>query len=96
METRTIEVTTTTAQFPEGTQASGWRFTIKDSDGNTVQANDVDAKSVSFDLDAGTYTASCVRLDMSNNPLGPEVESDPFTIDQGTIDIEVPATVTVS
>lgn len=93
MTIKTVSFTLTDFAVPEGTVVSGYEVSVGPSIiPQTVQAG----ASASFDLPAGTYTATVVALDAKSQPVGPIVSSDPFTVPGGTVTVLVPAAVTVA
>jgi hypothetical protein len=90
-----VTVSSTQADFPEGTVGGAWR--IKLIDGPDPRSVDGGNKTVTFNgVGIGTYRASAQRLNATGTPLGPEVMSEPFNVAADVvIKIDVAQGVTV-
>lgn len=79
--------------FPIGTSAGDWVVSIDGDVHQSVQVPDT-TSSVSFELNAGNYTATVTRLDATGAPLGSA--STPFVVEGNqTVKINLPDIVSV-
>jgi hypothetical protein len=97
-----LVIPTVQQNFPTGTVAGQWVFTVKDSGGFTVKNTGSPTPSVSYtDLLPGSYTATGKRTDQNNANLGGPTLQASFTVPDPGVLIDVadstkPVAVTLS
>lgn len=94
MSTVVLTSTTKLQQFPEGTNAGMWRFSLNPLDDLGV-SQDVDGPTATFlDVVPGMYTATAQRLDAQGLALG-NAASIAFSVEVGGVSIEVAGDLSV-
>ena len=94
MATVLVEVESTSTQFPAGTVPAGIVITIDGITPQTVAA--APYKATFENVGPGTYTASAQAVSSTGTALGAAFVSTPFTVSAPDVNVDVPASVTVT
>lgn len=93
-----INITTVALSVPADTIVGSFLYLLRPTDTNipALPINSADTTVTFSDVSPGDYTPSVARLDGSGQTIGAELIGASFNIPATTINVDVPATISIA